>query len=351
MVNIKKVLRVLSIFAYMSFFGTLYTFLKPIALIRNRKLASRARQLNIDAAKNLGCGAESVLVRLPKNGICLHAVEAGPRSGKLVILLHGFPDCWHAWSHIIPAIVKAGYFVVAPDMRGYNLSDKPSGVHNYRINVLVSDIVDLVAYYNKKTAIVVAHDWGGVVAWALAERHPELVEKLVIVNAPHPKAYQRELRKGFDQALSSWYIFFFQIPIIPASVISFTPYESVKTFFKGRKENILTQEDKDVLASSYAQPGAVPAMLNYYKALFRGMVFGTGGRKRIEGEAKRERGEKIKVPTLVLWGDGDVALTRECAQCSEFVQDVRIQYIPKISHWVPYEAPEVVEREVLTFIA
>jgi len=278
----------------------------------------------------------------------LHAVEAGDRNGKLVVLLHGFPDTWHCWHGVIPALVKQGYFVVAPDMRGYNLSDKPKNVSDYYLNVLAADVKELIEKYYKKTAVVVAHDWGGVVAWHFAERYPEMLEKLVILNAPYAKAYAKELKKNKRQLLASWYIFFFQIPYLAQNLISYAPQKAVETFFVTKNKNALNPEAKELLASAYVQDGALPAMINYYKGLVRSRLFPA---PRKAGETRKERPAKLQTPTLVLWGQDDVALVPQLAMCGEWVEKLQVTYIPNCSHWVPIEAPEIIAREVIKFIA
>src|SRR5262249_22187334 len=152
---------------------------------------------------------DAVERRVVLNGLAFHYVEAG--TGPLVVLLHGFPEFWYAWRHQIPALAGAGYYVVAPDLRGYNESDKPLGVRNYRIELLVQDVVALIEHTGVRRAVVVGHDWGGVIAWQLAMDHPERVDRLVILNAPHPAAFLRELRRP-TQLLRSAYMLFFQLP-------------------------------------------------------------------------------------------------------------------------------------------
>src|SRR5262245_37404008 len=150
------------------------------------------------------------------NGVRLHYVEAG--SGPLVVLLHGFPEFWYCWRHQLPALAAAGFRAVAVDLRGYNESDKPPGARSYRLGVLVEAVAGLIEHLGADRGGVVGHDWGGVVAWVLAMRRPERVERLVAINAPHPAAWLRE-RKDPAQLLRSWYTFFFQLPLLPEWVI------------------------------------------------------------------------------------------------------------------------------------
>ena len=146
------------------------------------------------------------------NGIRLHYVEAG--SGPLVVLLHGFPEFWYSWRHQIPALAQAGFRVVAPDLRGYGESGKPAGVGSYHIDLLVADVLGLIRHLGQDSAHVAGHDWGGVIAWTLAMRHPDAVTRLAILNAPHPAILFRQIRRPW-QLFKSWYIFFFQLPWLP----------------------------------------------------------------------------------------------------------------------------------------
>src|SRR5262245_58570023 len=146
------------------------------------------------------------------NSVRLHYAEAG--EGPLVVLLHGFPEFWYSWRHQIKGLAAAGFRVIAPDLRGYNESDKPPGIASYRLELLTQDIVELIQHAGEKRAHVVGHDWGGGIAWWLAMQNPQVVERLVILNAPHPVAFFRELRRP-AQLLKSWYMFFFQLPWLP----------------------------------------------------------------------------------------------------------------------------------------
>eukprot|EP00026_Physarum_polycephalum_P008434 Phypoly_transcript_08520.p1 GENE.Phypoly_transcript_08520~~Phypoly_transcript_08520.p1 ORF type:complete len:344 (-),score=40.76 Phypoly_transcript_08520:300-1331(-) len=339
----QKLLGTIILVVRWNFYGILYTILGLFGGKRNEPLKKKARQLNIDAANNLGCGASSVFVSLA-SGIKLHVVEAGNRNDKLIILLHGFPDCWHSWAKIIPELVRGRYFVVAPDMRGYNLSDKPQRVKDYKTDLLAGDVKELIEAYGKKSAFIVAHDWGGIVGWEFAERYPEMLDKFVVSNAPNLRAYKREIRSNLNQILASWYFIWFQIPYLAQNFISYNPSTPIKEIFHTYNQQALGDEAKELLACAYVQDGAAHAMLNYYKALVRRLIM----------DAFKFRGEntkKVQVPTLILWGENDLALEPELTNCSEFVEDVRVVYIPKCSHWVPYEVPEVVSREVSKFIS
>ena len=152
-------------------------------------------------------------------GVTLHVVRAGAE-GPAVVLLHGFPEFWYSWRHQIDPLVDAGFSVVAPDLRGYNLSDRPREVGAYRLDHLVEDVAAVMRATGRARAHVVGHDWGGVIAWALAGAHPELVDKLVIMNAPHARSYVETVRRSLRQMLRSWYVLFFQLPLLPERALA-----------------------------------------------------------------------------------------------------------------------------------
>src|SRR5438270_1816807 len=232
------------------------------------------------------------------NGVRLHYVEAGPQPAtvkgraRLCLALHGFPEFWYAWRHQIPALAGAGFRAVAPDLRGYNLSDKPAGVAAYSLEALSGDVAGLISHLGERRARVAGHDWGGAVAWHLAIRHPDLIERLAILNAPHPAAFRRELGT-LTQLLKSWYIFFFQLPRLPEKVIRAGNYAGLGRTLRQQpvRPGAFTPEDIRRYKEALDQPGALTAALNWYRALFRRPV----GR-----EPWVER--PVQVPTLLIWG-------------------------------------------------
>eukprot|EP01111_Echinosteliopsis_oligospora_P016588 TRINITY_DN6955_c0_g1_i2.p1 TRINITY_DN6955_c0_g1~~TRINITY_DN6955_c0_g1_i2.p1 ORF type:complete len:362 (-),score=81.83 TRINITY_DN6955_c0_g1_i2:19-1104(-) len=337
-----KLILTLGSASYYTFWGTIFSVL-PYAR-KNLERKRRAIELNSQAVRNLNCNASEKRVLLPKANINLHVVEAGEKQGHLVVLLHGFPETWHCWAHLIPVLAAKGYHVIAPDMRGYNLSDKPAGVDEYKVTKLTSDVEELITVFGHKTANIVAHDWGGVVAWAFTTNYSHIVDKLVVLNAPYTQAYQRAVKKNLSQVLSSWYIFFFQIPIIPINLLKHDTEATAREFLvTNKKVNIET--DVQIVASAMAQDGAVESMLNYYKALFKALAAGDPKK----GKRSQAPPTKHKTPVLVLWGEEDIALVKQVADASEWFQDFTIRYIPKCSHWVNYDAPDEVKREVVKF--
>jgi len=274
------------------------------------------------------------------NGIRLHYVTAG--EGPLVVLLHGFPEFYYSWRHQIPALARAGFQVVAPDMRGYNLSEKPAGVHNYRINALVEDVAALIKHMGATQATVVGHDWGGAVAWAVPMTYPALVEKLVVLNAPHPGAFMRELRSR-EQLRKSWYILFFQIPILPELLIRSNKGALLGEMLRTDPERAgaFTEEDIDRYVQAINQPGALTGALNYYRALFRQSPIQTMRSIR-----------RIDTPTLLIWGEHDRYLGIRLTQnLGAWVPNLRLERIPQSGHWVQAEAADRVNELLIEFLA
>jgi len=279
------------------------------------------------------------------DGIRLHYAECGSGT-DLVILLHGFPECWYSWRHQLPVLGER-YHVVAPDMRGYNLSDKPSGVKSYRIESLVKDVVGLINYFDTRKAAIVAHDWGAGVAWAVAQRHPELVSKLVAMQVPPPAAW----RKNFTlrQLRHSWYMFFFQLPRLPEWWASANDFARIEKMYKETtvRSGAFTDEDIAVYKEALRQPGALTGGINYYRAnvfrsLFRGGV-----------ETRNEADGKIRVPTLFIYGEQDMAVLPETVRdVGRFVDaPYRELRIPDSGHWVQNEAIEEVNDALLEFLS
>ena len=274
------------------------------------------------------------------NSVRLHYVTQG--EGPLIILLHGFPEFWYSWRHQIPALAEH-YRVVAPDLRGYNDSEKPKGVAHYRLDLLASDVMELIRSFGEERAIIVGHDWGGAVAWTFAADYPSAIERLIVINCPHPTLFQESLSGNFRQLLRSWYIFYFQIPMLPEWCIRLILRRFVEYVFRGmaiRKEAFSDQE-LDRYAEALRSPGALTAGINYYRAAFR---------ERIR---KGERTlSQIQCPSLLIWGESDTALGKELTYGMDphFTRGVQIKYIPNCSHWVQQEQPELVNQYISEFL-
>ncbi len=276
--------------------------------------------------------------------IRLHYAECGS-GDDLVILLHGFPECWYSWRHQLPVLGER-YHVFAPDMRGYNLSDKPPGVKQYRIELLVEDVVDLIHYFGKEKAAIVAHDWGAAVAWALAQRRPDVVSKLVTMQVPPPAAWRANFT--LRQLRHSWYMFFFQLPRLPEWWARANDFARVEKMYKETsiRRGAFTNEDIAVYKEALRQPGALTSSINYYRA----NVFRSLQRGRVE-TFKTKGG--IRVPTLFIYGEHDVAILPETVRGLERFIDAPYREI-RISdsgHWVQNEAIGEVNAALLEFLA
>ncbi len=274
---------------------------------------------------------------LETNGVKLHYVSEG--EGKLMLMLHGFPEFWYSWRHQIAAF-SHNYRVVAPDLRGYNYSDKPRSIQSYSISELVKDVAGIITNLGYKKCILVAHDWGGAIAWYFADQYPEMVEKLIILNLPHPAKFMEGLRTP-QQLKKSWYIFFFQLPFLPELLFKRNDYQAIASAFTKDtiNESAFTSEDIEAYKKAAAQPSALTAAINYYRCFFRELF------------KPQKSWNKINIPTLMVWGENDIYLGKELTYgTDDYVQDLTIKYIPNCSHWVQQEQPELVNQYIADFL-
>ena len=281
------------------------------------------------------------------NGIRLHYAMNG--SGKLILFVHGFPEFWYAWKE---QLVEFGrdHCAVALDMRGYNLSDKPEAVEQYAIKYLTEDLRALARSLGHERFILVAHDWGGAVAWALAINHPECVEKLIIVNSPHPAVFARELAENPVQQKASQYMLAFRSRKTEA-MLAANNYAALVGIVMGEglKKGHFTEEDREAYIAAWSQPGALTGGLNYYRASRVGPPSGDEQARTFEPGA---RSMDVRVPTLIIWGERDVALTPGNLDGLEaYVPDLTIRRIPDGTHWVVHEQPALVNGAIREFIA
>ncbi|HTV53500.1 MAG TPA: alpha/beta hydrolase [Terriglobia bacterium] len=293
------------------------------------------------------------------NGIKMHYVTAG--KGPLVIFLHGFPEFWYEWKYQLEDFGK-DHLAVAPDMRGYNLSEKPADVDQYQMKYLVEDVRALAVHLGHKKFVLVGHDWGGAVAWAFAIAHPEYLDKLVIVNAPHPGVFARELRDDPAQQKASQYMLMFRSDKAE-SMLSANNYAGLVNVVlgPGLKSGVFSEDDKKAYIDAWSQPGALTGGLNYYRAARVGpptppAADGTGsgeGAQQASGNFAVDPAKlNIKVPTLVIWGEKDTALlTGNLDGLDQFVPDLTIKRIPEGSHWVIHEKPAEVDDYTREFIS
>lgn len=273
------------------------------------------------------------------NGIKLHVVQAGPPSGAPVVLLHGFPEFHYGWRRQIPALAEEGCRVIVPDQRGYNLSDKPRGVKNYSVNALVEDILGLADALGYEKVNLVGHDWGGIVAWTLAGKYPERLHRLSVMNAPHPAVMRRILSRDLDQFRRSLYAMFFQLPWLPELMLSLNHWQRLaRSFQNTSKTGSFTDEDVIKYKEAWSQPDAMTSMLNWYRAAPR-------------FQSKLPKDFRIKVPTLMMWGMKDFALTHRMARPSmDYVDEGNLILFPEATHWVQHDAAEEVNHYLIDFI-
>src|SRR3954454_11575687 len=275
--------------------------------------------------------------RIAVGDVTLEVRFAGPVDGPPLLLLHGFPECWWAWRRQIGPLAEAGHRLIIPDQRGYGHSDKPRGIGAYRLDLLIQDLALLVEALGYTSVQVGAHDWGAIVAWWLSHHRPELVAQQVLMSGPHPDVLRRAIRRP-PQMFKSWYIFGFQPPWIPEWIVSSRRLNTLEWIID---TGVYPYPPEDVAmfhSLSWDIPGTVPAAINWYRALLqcRNASPPTG---------------PIRPPTLVLWGSSDRALGIEtAAHSAELCADSRVEVIPGVGHWLPYEAAAVVTDRLLEFL-
>lgn len=263
------------------------------------------------------------------NDLRLHVVAAGEDDAPLVLLLHGFPEYWYCWVDYIDPLVEAGYQILIPDQRGYNLSDKPDRISSYRNSHLSIDIAELVKSTGNESAHVIGHDWGAAVAWDLALRFPERLDRLGIINVPHPDVFKQELTSNLSQIRKSWYLFFFQLPRVPECFARKNNFQNLIEAMQTGESKILTDADLRRYRTAWSQEGAITGMINWYRALFR--------------HSDTLPKLQIEHPTLVIWGEEDRYLSPEMAPKSmEYCLNGRLERFPEGSHWIHHEKPEKV---------
>jgi pimeloyl-ACP methyl ester carboxylesterase len=269
--------------------------------------------------------------RIPVGDVTLHVALAGPEDGPLVVLLHGFPERWYGWERVIPLLVAAGLRVAAPDQRGYGESDKPAGITPYRRDRLAADVVGLIRALGRERAVVVGHDWGGAVAWWVAQRHPEVVSALVVVNCPHPGVMTRTIWSSWTQLKKSWYIFLFQVPWLGAWLFRRTDFRALRGALKLARGEAFGKADRDRYAGDWARHG-IDGPIAWYRALLLDALLPVA---------------PIAAPTTVVWGKQDTALGAHLVAPSvALCRQPKVVWLEDATHWVPREEPEVVAREV-----
>jgi pimeloyl-ACP methyl ester carboxylesterase len=274
------------------------------------------------------------------DGVRLHVAAAGPEDGPPVILLHGFPEPWTCWRNEISPLAGAGYLVLAPDQRGYGTSDRPGPVAAYALDRLAADVLGIIeATGRPKAAALVGHDWGGIVAWWVAIRHPERLERLVVLNAPHPVAFRRHLRSHPRQMMRSSYALFFQIPGLPEWLLRRGYWRRLASAMRRTsRPGTFTEAELDEYRRAWSEPGAMTAMLHWYRAALR----------HRPGPPTDPR---VRVPVLLIWGSRDRFLGRDLAPLSLALCDRgRLEFLEEATHWVQHEEPERVNRLLMNFL-
>jgi pimeloyl-ACP methyl ester carboxylesterase len=278
---------------------------------------------------------------MPGYGLTLNVARAVPADGPLVILLHGFPEFWYGWRHQIGPLAQAGFRVLAPDQRGYNLSEKPQGLIHYTLDALAEDVTGLIDSAGKTKAAVVGHDWGGVVAWWLALRHPERVERLAVLNAPHPEFLTSGKWTRPTQLLRSWYVLAFQLPWLPELGLRARGGRVLAAGLRRTsRPGAFTDEDLALYRAAWSEPGAMTGMLNWYRAALRARP-----------SPSSVPGLRVRPPTLIVWGANDAYIHRRYATDALARCDSgRLEMIEEATHWVHLEEPERVNRLLIEFL-
>jgi pimeloyl-ACP methyl ester carboxylesterase len=270
------------------------------------------------------------------NGLQLHYVTQG--EGPLMLMLHGFPEFWYSWRHQIPVFAQ-NFQVVALDLRGYNDSDKPEAQSAYVMSEFIKDVEGVIRALGYRTCTLIAHDWGGAIAWNFADAYPDMVEKLIVLNFPHPAKFAEGLRTP-TQLLRSSYIFWFQIPHWPELNLQKDNYAAIDAIFSGTAFNqaAFTVADIDAYKDAASKPGALTAMLNYYRNIFPQILFS-------------KTWDILEIPTLIIWGEQDTALGKELTYGTEaYVKNLQIKYLSNSGHWVQQEQPETVTQLIREFL-
>jgi pimeloyl-ACP methyl ester carboxylesterase len=267
----------------------------------------------------------------------LHAVAAGPPDGPVLLLLHGFPEFWFSWRNQIEPLASAGFRVIVPDQRGYNTSSKPRGASSYALSHLTSDVLAIADQLGQARIFLAGHDWGAAVAWSVALLHPQRVAKLAILNVPHPSVMRRYLKTNRRQLRRSWYMFFFQLPWLPEAAFSAFNFRlGVRSLVRSSRPGTFSSEDLALYRAAWSQPGALTAMINWYRAAFR--------------YRSKFTDSTVHVPTRILWGERDAFLLSEMAHDSlRYCDSAELYTFANASHWLQHEEPTRVSELLIDF--
>lgn len=264
------------------------------------------------------------------NNVTLHVATAGEADAPLVILLHGFPEAWFGWEQHIAPLVAAGYRVWVPDQRGYNLSEKPKPIKAYTHDELARDVVGLIDAAGADKAYLVGHDWGASVAWWTAVKFPDRLHKLTILNVPHPKTMTRFIKTHPTQLLKSYYIFLFQIPVLAEF---FAKRLGTQALSKTSVAGTFSEAELERYQEAWNRPNAMHSMINWYRAVLR-----------VPPESGDHDG-RIRVPTLILWGEQDAFLDARMAEASlDWCDEADLITFPELTHWLHHEEPGTISN-------
>ncbi|XP_019631368.1 PREDICTED: epoxide hydrolase 4-like [Branchiostoma belcheri] len=336
-----NIVRVVATWAIASFYGCMMLLFTLLRVARRGPRAFFGYKSRPDRPKCLDdpdLGTHGY-VRLKTSGLRFHYVAAGEPQKPLMLCLHGFPECWYSWRHQLKEF-RNSYRVVAPDLRGYGETESPQpsgywGWPNFSLSHLTNDVRELIEALGYSSCTLVAHDWGGFIAWQFAIDHPDLVDKLIVMNIPHPGVFYKYIATHFSQFRKSWYIFLYQLPWLPEMLIKAFDFEMIRGVFRSknmgcRRRDAITDEDVEAFKYTFARPGAnISAAINYYRALVK--------------QPRSYKGTKVQCPTLLIWGDQDGALEVGLTEGTDrFVPDFTLKLVPGASHWVQQDQPEVV---------
>lgn len=331
----KQLLQSLFVYSLALFYGLLICLRLLWETIRNFGIPQGAKKRETPPSclldPELG---EHNFLRTASN-LRIHYVAKGDPSKPLMLCLHGFPEFWYSWRYQLKAF-SDNYRVVAVDMRGYGESDHPEGRDQYRLSYLVNDVKEMVTALGYRSCVLLAHDWGGAVAWNIAHIYPEVVDKLILCNIPHPKCFAKCLQSSKKQFLASWYMFFFQLPCLPEFVLERGDYKAISRGFA--KTNNFTEEDVEAYKYALSQSGC-SGPINYYRQVMASDL--------PQGHTRT----KIKAPTLVVWGTGDPFLLKETLIGTEqYVEDLTIKYVEGANHWVQIDDYKTVNKHIRDFL-
>ncbi len=310
------------------------------ALVLAARFSGRQAPIDVVAVTQARDGVPLESAMVATNGVRLHVVSAGPRDGPPVVLLHGYPEFWWGWHEQIARLARAGFRVVAPDLRGYDASDKPPGIDAYRLELVLGDVVGLVDALGYRQVSLAGHDWGGAVAWHLVLEHPERFVRLVMFNAPHPLAWVDAARSPSKEHASGWYRLFFRLPVLPELATRAGNWRAMVDNLRGSsRPGTFSDADLDLYRFAWDRDDAMHAMINWYRALGRHPY-------PVRGDGL------VRVPTRIVWGMQDRYFESRLAHLSlEHCALATLAELPDAGHWLLHEEPERTSEEMIAFFS